>query len=102
MRIHCIFIACLALFAVCSLANSECAQYADKCCFSFYNMRIPLQQIVGYQTTLPGCPNKGIIFIMKSENEICADPNERWVQRLKKLVDTRTLKDIDVSSGDSN
>ncbi|XP_073712369.1 C-C motif chemokine 18-like isoform X2 [Misgurnus anguillicaudatus] len=102
MRIHCIFIACLALFALYSVANSEYANGPDKCCFSYSNMRIPVKQIVGYQTTVPACINKGIIFLLESGHEMCADPNERWVQRLKKLVDARTLTDIEVSSGDSN
>ncbi|XP_055041572.2 C-C motif chemokine 13-like isoform X1 [Misgurnus anguillicaudatus] len=102
MRIHCIFIACLALFALYSVANSEYANGPDKCCFSYSNMRIPVKQIVGYQTTVPACINKGIIFFMQSGNEICADPNERWAKRMKKLVDARTPTNMtEVSSGDS-
>nr|XP_055041575.1 C-C motif chemokine 3-like [Misgurnus anguillicaudatus] len=102
MRIHCIFIACLALFALCTLASSQRAKGPDKCCFSYSNIRIPLNLVVGHQTTVFGCPNEGIIFFMKEGKEICGNPNERWVQRLKKLVDARTLTDIEVSSGDSN
>lgn len=37
-------------------------------------------------------------FITKAGNEICADPNERWVQRLKNLVDARTLKETSEDS----
>nr|XP_055041577.1 C-C motif chemokine 3-like [Misgurnus anguillicaudatus] len=90
MRIHCIFIACLALFALCSLvASTQNAQGPDKCCFSFTNVRIPVKQVVGYHTTHFECHMSGIIFIMKSGNEICADLNERWVQKLKSRVNAR-------------
>ncbi|KAI7799981.1 C-C motif chemokine 13-like [Triplophysa rosa] len=102
MRPHCIFIACLALFALCSLASTQFSQAPDKCCFSFSNVRIPLKQIESYHTTHLECHRGGIIFITKALNEICADPNERWVQRLKNLVDNRTLKETSAdSSGDS-
>ncbi|XP_065111807.1 C-C motif chemokine 14-like [Paramisgurnus dabryanus] len=102
MRIHCIFIACLALFALCTLALDPNPQDPGKCCFFYSNMRIPVKQVDSYQTTFSGCTKEGIIFFMKSGIEICVNPNDRWVQRLKKLVDARALKDIEVSSGDSN
>ncbi|XP_073672398.1 C-C motif chemokine 20-like [Paramisgurnus dabryanus] len=102
MKLYCIFIACLALFALCSQAFEQSPQGPDKCCFSFYNLRIPVKQVVGYQTCDFKCQIKGIIFITESGNEICADPNERWVKRLKNLLDARTLKEMtEVSFGDS-
>nr|XP_055043068.1 C-C motif chemokine 4-like [Misgurnus anguillicaudatus] len=101
MRLHCIFIACFVLFACCSLANSEYSQGPDKCCFSFSNVKIPVKQVVGYHTTHSECHMSGIIFIMKSGKEICADLNERWVQRLKNRVDESTQM-MTEGSGDSN
>ncbi|XP_056620936.1 C-C motif chemokine 13-like [Triplophysa dalaica] len=102
MRLHCIFIACLALFALCSMASTQFSQGPDKCCFSFSNVRIPVNKIESYHTTHLECHRSGIIFITKAPKEICADPNERWVQRLKNLVDARTLKETtEDNTGDS-
>ncbi|XP_073672439.1 C-C motif chemokine 3-like 1 [Paramisgurnus dabryanus] len=101
MRLYYI-VACFVLFAISSLTSSVAPQGPDKCCFSFSNVRIPVKQIVGYHITHDQCHKDGIFFIMKSGNEICADLNERWVQRLKKLVDARDLIDmIEVRSGET-
>ncbi|XP_077077044.1 C-C motif chemokine 3-like [Siphateles boraxobius] len=103
MRPHCIFIACLVLFAFCSLARSHFSQGPDKCCFSFSNVRIPVKQVVSYHTTHLECRCTGVIFITKDQREICADPLVSWVLRLKKMVDDRTLRNIvsEISSGES-
>ncbi|XP_067239256.1 C-C motif chemokine 8-like [Chanodichthys erythropterus] len=103
MKPYCIFIACLVLFAFCSLARSENSQGPDKCCFSFSNARIPVKQVESYQITHFECHSHGIIFITKAQKEICADWTEKWVQRLKNLVDARTMKEnaSEISSGDS-
>ncbi|XP_065111805.2 C-C motif chemokine 3-like [Paramisgurnus dabryanus] len=100
MRLHCIFIACTVVFALsCSQAQSN-AQRPNKCCFSYSNLRIPVKQVVGYYSTNFECPRSGIIFFWKSGKEICADPNERWVQKLKNLVDARAqemTEDVDIN-----
>ncbi|XP_067274760.1 C-C motif chemokine 13-like [Pseudorasbora parva] len=103
MKPHCISIACLVLFAFCSLARSEFSQGPDKCCFSFSNVKIPVKQVESYHITHLECHRSGIIFITKAQREICADLTEKWVQRLKDLVDRRTLKDnaLEMSSGQS-
>ncbi|XP_052442823.1 C-C motif chemokine 4 homolog [Carassius gibelio] len=95
MRSHCIFIACLVFFAFCSLAQSEFSQGPNKCCFSFSNVRIPLKQVDSYHTTHLECHRSGVIFITKAPKEICANPSNKWVQRLMNLVDARNMKDMD-------
>ncbi|XP_051952536.1 C-C motif chemokine 3-like [Xyrauchen texanus] len=92
MRTYCIFITCLVLFAICSFTRSEWSNGPDVCCFSFSNVRIPVMQVESYHTTHLECHRIGIVFITKTSKEICADPSEKWVQRLKNLVDARTLK----------
>nr|XP_055042132.1 C-C motif chemokine 14-like [Misgurnus anguillicaudatus] len=93
MKLHCIFIACFVLFALCSLASSQNSQGPNKCCFSYSNVRIPLKAVNGYFTTHLECHRSGIVFITKAGNEICTNFNERWVQRLKNMVDARNLKE---------
>ncbi|XDV41464.1 hypothetical protein PO909_010335 [Leuciscus waleckii] len=88
MRPRCNFI-CLVLFTFCPLARVF--GFPDVCCFSFSNVRIPVKQVESYYITHPVCTRTAIIFITKAQREICADPTERWVQRLKKLVDARKL-----------
>ncbi|XDV41465.1 hypothetical protein PO909_010336 [Leuciscus waleckii] len=101
MRPYCIFIACLVLFACCSLAQ-QFSQGPDKCCFSFSNVRIPVKQVVSIHTTHLECSRTGIIIVTKNHGEICADPMEKWVHRLRNLMDARTLKDVvsEISSGE--
>ncbi|KAF4099740.1 C-C motif chemokine 3-like [Onychostoma macrolepis] len=103
MRPHCIFIACLVLFAFCSLAQSEFSQGPEKCCFSFSNVKIPVKQVESHHTTHLECHRSGVIVITKAQKEICVDPSERWVQRLINLVGARNMKEMShSSSGDSD
>uniref|UniRef100_A0A673FR96 C-C motif chemokine n=1 Tax=Sinocyclocheilus rhinocerous TaxID=307959 RepID=A0A673FR96_9TELE len=67
-------------------------QGLDKCCFSFYNAKIPVKQIESYHTTHLECHRTGIIFITKAQREICADPTERWVQMAMNMVDLRNIR----------
>uniref|UniRef100_A0A8C2BYQ0 C-C motif chemokine n=1 Tax=Cyprinus carpio TaxID=7962 RepID=A0A8C2BYQ0_CYPCA len=87
MRPYCVFIACLVLFAFCSLAQIN--QVPNKCCYSFANVKIPVKQVESYYTTHPECHRTSVIFITKAQREMCTDPTESWVQRLMNLVDVR-------------
>ncbi|XP_073688532.1 C-C motif chemokine 3-like [Garra rufa] len=102
MRPSCIFIACLMLFAFCSLASSQFSQGPDKCCFSFSNVKIPVKMVESYHTTHFECHRNGVIVITKAQREICVDPTEKWVQRLKNLLNAENVKEMSQSSsGDS-
>ncbi|KAK9956736.1 hypothetical protein ABG768_014449 [Culter alburnus] len=92
MRPCCNFI-CLIVFDFCSLAHSEISRGPDNCCYSFSNVRIPVKQVESYQITHFECRSSGIIFFTKAQKEICADLTERWVLRLKNLVDARSMKE---------
>nr|AAI50346.1 Zgc:171266 protein [Danio rerio] len=100
MRPSCIFIACLVLVAFCSVDGSDFSQNPDKCCFSFSTIKIPVKQVQSYHTAHFQCQKNGIIFVTE-QKEICADPTERWVQRLMNLVDARLVKDTEASSNGS-
>ncbi|CAM4688993.1 unnamed protein product [Leuciscus chuanchicus] len=98
MRPRCNFI-CLVLFTFCPLARVF--GFPDVCCFSFSNVRIPVKQVESYYITNPECYMSGIIIVTKYQREICADPMEKWVHRLRNLMDARTLKDVsEISSGE--
>ncbi|XDV48308.1 hypothetical protein PO909_017745 [Leuciscus waleckii] len=99
MRPHCIFIACRVLFACCSL-DRQFSQGPDKCCFSFSSIKILVKQVESHHVTHYECHRDGIIFITKDQREICADPRERWVQRLKNLVDKNLDKTLHENMSD--
>ncbi|XP_051732336.1 C-C motif chemokine 2 isoform X2 [Ctenopharyngodon idella] len=82
MRPRCCF-TCLVLFSFCPLARSEFSEGPDKCCFSFSKVKIPVKQVESYYMTHAECHRSGIIFITKAQRLICADPTEKWVQKLK-------------------
>ncbi|KAI7799982.1 putative c-C motif chemokine 4-like, partial [Triplophysa rosa] len=50
------------------------------CCFSF--TFTPIKHVVGYYKTYKDCHMNGIIFITKQQTEVCADPEDSWVQNL--------------------
>ncbi|XP_068071663.1 chemokine (C-C motif) ligand 38, duplicate 1 isoform X1 [Danio rerio] len=57
MRRSCIFIASLVLVAFCSVVGSDWSQC--KCCFSFSNARLPVQQVESCHTTNLLCNMNG-------------------------------------------
>ncbi|KAM5308942.1 C-C motif chemokine 3-like [Glossophaga mutica] len=50
------------------------------CCFSFASKPIPRKFIDKYFETSSQCSNPGVIFLTKRGREVCAHPNEAWVQ----------------------
>ncbi|XP_068071472.1 C-C motif chemokine 38a.3 isoform X2 [Danio rerio] len=65
-----------------------------KCCYSFFNARIPVKEVGGYHATHLQCNINAVIFITKAQREICTNPAEKWVQRLMRLVDVQNMKQM--------
>ncbi|TRY98119.1 hypothetical protein DNTS_028481 [Danionella cerebrum] len=95
MKLIIIFLGCLVL---CTQHLMAWTQSPDKCCFSFSNVRIPLKQVESYHTTHLQCNTKGIIFTTKTKGEVCANPSEKWVERLQKLLVEQNIRDMKLSS----
>nr|QZC92297.1 chemokine (C-C motif) ligand 38 [Sebastes schlegelii] len=54
----------------------------DKCCWSFYSSRLPMNRVVSYKYTDNRCSMEGVVMKMKKGHEICVDPSELWVIKL--------------------
>ncbi|XP_005402897.1 PREDICTED: C-C motif chemokine 8-like [Chinchilla lanigera] len=51
------------------------------CCFTFTRNRIPLRLLRDYQLTSNMCSQQAVIFKTRANRQICADPNQMWVQK---------------------
>ncbi|XP_071460154.1 C-C motif chemokine 3-like 1 [Marmota flaviventris] len=50
------------------------------CCFSYVARQIQRKFIADYFETSSQCSQPGVIFLTKRGRQVCADPNENWVQ----------------------
>ncbi|KFV05422.1 C-C motif chemokine 4, partial [Tauraco erythrolophus] len=51
------------------------------CCFSYTSRQLPRSFVVEYYETNSLCSQPGVVFITKKGREICADPENAWVQQ---------------------
>ncbi|NXO01325.1 CCL4 protein, partial [Rhinopomastus cyanomelas] len=57
------------------------------CCFSFTLRKLPRQLITEYYETNSQCPKPGIVFVTKKGREVCAKPEQDWVQDYLRELD---------------
>uniref|UniRef100_A0A8C6A1E7 C-C motif chemokine 3-like n=1 Tax=Marmota marmota marmota TaxID=9994 RepID=A0A8C6A1E7_MARMA len=50
------------------------------CCFSYVARESQRKFIEDYLETSSQCSQPGVIFLTKRGRQVCADPNENWVQ----------------------
>ncbi|XP_074046496.1 C-C motif chemokine 3-like [Macrotis lagotis] len=62
------------------------------CCFNFADKRFPSKLVADYKTTDSQCSKKGVVLISKRGREICANPEEQWVQDIIKHLDNQKAK----------
>ncbi|KAG9282566.1 C-C motif chemokine 4-like [Astyanax mexicanus] len=103
MKPYCIAAICLLLFAFCSLTLGQSSHEPEKCCFGYINAKIPAAIVERFETTSPACKMPGVIFHTNRQLERCANPAEKWVQRLMGIVKNRMLNvsTPPAASGDS-
>ncbi|KAM5273452.1 C-C motif chemokine 3-like 1 [Ctenodactylus gundi] len=65
-------------FQTCSA--SLVADTPTACCFSFLSRKIPRKFVNDYFEASSQCPKPAVIFQTKRGRQVCADPNEDWVQ----------------------
>ncbi|NWZ08296.1 CCL3 protein, partial [Agelaius phoeniceus] len=55
-----------------------------KCCFTYQKNPIPQRLVRSVFDTSSSCSKPGVIMITLKKRELCADPQEKWVQELQK------------------
>ncbi|XP_069083368.1 C-C motif chemokine 3-like 1 [Pleurodeles waltl] len=82
MKISLAAVSVLLLTAFCSevLAAPAGADAPTSCCFSYASRKIPQSHVQDYFFTSSQCSKTAVIFITKRGRELCADPENTWVQ----------------------
>ncbi|XP_007485602.1 C-C motif chemokine 4-like [Monodelphis domestica] len=73
----------------CGVQATDGSNHPAICCFEFTTKKIPPKLVVNYEATSSTCANNGVIFFTKRGFEICANPEEKWVQNIVKLLDNK-------------
>uniref|UniRef100_A0A8W4F7B7 C-C motif chemokine n=1 Tax=Sus scrofa TaxID=9823 RepID=A0A8W4F7B7_PIG len=50
------------------------------CCFSYTSRQLPRKFVADYFETSSQCSKPGVIFQTKKGREVCANPEDAWVQ----------------------
>ncbi|XP_074889421.1 C-C motif chemokine 4 homolog [Buteo buteo] len=50
------------------------------CCFSYTSRQLPRSFVVEYYETNSQCPQPAVVFITKKGRQVCANPEQDWVQ----------------------
>ncbi|XP_066119476.1 C-C motif chemokine 16-like isoform X1 [Saccopteryx bilineata] len=57
----------------------ESVNSARTCCWKYRESVLPRKRVVGYRKAL-NCNLPAIIFVTKKDYDVCANPNNKWVQ----------------------
>ncbi|NXU89500.1 CCL4 protein, partial [Xiphorhynchus elegans] len=51
------------------------------CCFSYISRQLPRSFVKDYYETNSLCSQPAVVFITKKGREVCANPEQEWVQQ---------------------
>ncbi|XP_004688081.1 PREDICTED: C-C motif chemokine 26 [Condylura cristata] len=70
-------------------ASTRGSEVAKFCCFQFSNRIIPWKKVQMYEFTKVSCSRKAVIFTTKRGLKVCAQPEEKWVQKYISLLQSQ-------------
>ncbi|NXX47303.1 CCL4 protein, partial [Tricholaema leucomelas] len=81
MKVSAALFVLLLIAASCSQTFSGPAgSDAPICCFFYTHHKLPRKLIGRYYSTSTSCTLPAIVFITKKGRQVCANPNDAWVQ----------------------
>uniref|UniRef100_A0A8C3L3V4 Chemokine interleukin-8-like domain-containing protein n=1 Tax=Chrysolophus pictus TaxID=9089 RepID=A0A8C3L3V4_CHRPC len=75
----------LLLLALCSSAVAHLDGLTTTCCISYVQRPIPRNVIASAYITSSKCRLPGVVLVTKKGKEVCANPEESWVQKRLEL-----------------
>ncbi|KAM8991694.1 C-C motif chemokine 3-like [Ara ararauna] len=79
MKVSAAALVALLLVAACSPSKAHLDGVPTTCCFTYHARPIPQRLIISAYITSSSCSQPGVIMVTKKK-ELCADPQEAWVQ----------------------
>ncbi|NWR38835.1 CCL4 protein, partial [Tachuris rubrigastra] len=73
--------ALIAAFCCQSSAAPLASDPPTSCCFSYASRQLPWIFVKDYYDTNSKCPQPGVVFITKKGRQVCANPEQDWVQQ---------------------
>ncbi|NXG20612.1 CCL4 protein, partial [Grallaria varia] len=78
-------VAALAILIVALCYQSSAAPLGSdpptSCCFSYISRQLPRSFVKDYYETNSQCSQAAVVFITKKGREVCANPEQEWVQQ---------------------
>ncbi|NXO05961.1 CCL4 protein, partial [Oriolus oriolus] len=57
------------------------------CCFTYTKHKLPWKLIRRHYVTSNSCPLTAIVFVTKEGRQVCANPENTWVQRYLRILE---------------
>ncbi|XP_043855886.1 C-C motif chemokine 24 [Dromiciops gliroides] len=89
-----IFLHLLLMVICCPTAFAAgAAVLPSSCCVNYIQKAIPASIVSSYQVTnRSACSMPGVIFTIRGNRQVCADPTKQWVKDRMKIIDAKKAK----------
>ncbi|NXB13502.1 CCL5 protein, partial [Rhagologus leucostigma] len=56
------------------------------CCFTYAQHKLPWKRVQRYYITGSSCPQPAVVFVTKEGRQVCANPENPWVQKYVQIL----------------